>query len=109
MEGFVPELLVGGVSAIAAVVLVVEGLKRLNLASADVWLTPERAALLTGVLLGVLAVAVSLPVEGIAGYVEVITPNIFGGLAAGLAYDLVGDSFFAYLQRIADAAFNRAE
>lgn len=108
MEGLVPELVLGGVSAVVGVVLIVEGLKRLGLTGGG-WFTPERAALLTGVALGVLAVAVELPVEGITEYVNAIAPNIFGGLVAGLAYDLVGDAFFAYLQRVADAALNRGE
>ena len=109
MEGLVPDLIIGGVSAILGVVLIVEGLKRLSLVSDKGLFTAERAAVVTGVLLGVLAAAVELPANGVAGYVEVIAPNIFGGLVAGLAYDLVGDAFFAYLQRVADAALNRGE
>lgn len=105
MEGLVPDLILGGVSAVVGVVLIVEGLKRLGLTGG--WFTAERAAVITGLLLGVLAVAVYLPSDGVAGYVNVIAPNIFGGLVAGLAYDLVGDAFFAYLQRVADAALNR--
>ncbi len=108
MENFVPELLLGGVSGIVAVVLIVESLKRLGFAGEDTWLTPQRAALLSGIVLGGLALAVQLPITlTVAVVVDAIAANLFAGIAAGLAYDLVGDAFFARLQAVTDAILSR--
>ena len=106
MEGFVPELILGGVSAIIGVVLIVESLKRLGVAKEEegYWLSFQRAALLTGVVLGGAALAAdpAFP-NGRAEMINTIATYAFGALASGLAYDLVGDAFFIRLQKIVDA------
>jgi hypothetical protein len=110
MDGFVPELILGGVSAIIGVVLIVESLKRLGVAKNEEghWLSFQRAALLTGVVLGAAALAAdpAFP-NGRAEMIQTVSTYLFGGIASGLAYDLAGDAFFAWLQGVVDAVFNR--
>jgi len=111
MDGFVPELVLGGVSAIVGVILLVESLKRLGVAKSDPkegWLTYQRAALLSGVVLGSFALVAdpAFP-NGRAEMIQTIAEYLFGGIASGLAYDLVGDAFFARLQQIVDAVLGR--
>ena len=108
MEGLIPELALGTVSVIAAVIVIVESLKSLGFASDDGPITPPRAAVGTGLALGAVWVASELfPVA--APYIFVATAGVTGGLVAGLVYDVAGEAFLAYIQRVASAVLNRGE
>lgn len=89
-------LLIGSVPAIALIYLCVEGLKRFGFVNDESWFTAPRAALLVSFALIGLGL-VSAFVAGAAAYVNIAAPIVFGGLVAGLFYDLAGDLL---LQRV---------
>lgn len=104
MQNLVPQLFLGGVSVIVGVVLIVESLKRLGFANEDAWLTSPRAALLTGVSLGAVALSSEL-FPAASTYIQTGATYVLGGIAAGLAYDFAGKAFIARMQSVVDALF----
>ncbi len=96
-------LLLGGVPAVALVYLLVEGLKRFGFINEDSLFTAPRAAIVVAVLLTVTAL-VGKFVDGASAYIDIAAPLVFGGLIAGLFYDLAGDLLLERI-RSAIAAF----
>ena len=89
-------LMLGSIPAIALTYLTVEGLKRFGFVKDKCWFTAPRAALIVALVLVALGL-VSAFVPGAAAYIDIAAPIVFGGLVAGLFYDLAGDLL---LQRI---------
>jgi len=99
MEEGLFALMLGSVPAIALVWLTVEGLKRFDFVRDDGWVTAPRAAILTALVLTGIALAREFVPES-AQYIDVAAPIVFGGLVAGLFYDLAGELLF---DRVASA------
>lgn len=106
MDSLVPQLILGGVPVVVGVILIVESLKRLGFAGDEKWLTAQRAALLTGIGLGGVALGADPNLSGdVPAIIQTIAMYVFGGIAAGLGYDLVGDAFFQRLQATLNSLF----
>lgn len=88
--------MLGSIPAIALVYLAVEGLKRFGFVSEKRMVTAPRAALLVALVLIILGL-VGAFVSGAQAYIDIAAPIVFGGLVAGLFYDLAGDLL---LQRV---------
>ena len=97
-------LMLGAVPAVAAVYIIVEGLKRFGFVNGKSWFSAPRVAILAA--LGLTAVAlVSEFVPATTPYISTAAPLIFGGLVAGLFYDLVGDLLVKRVQAAIAALF----
>lgn len=99
-------IVLGGVPILVGVILIVESFKRLGFATDEGWFTPQRAALLTGIVLGGVALAADPGLSGdISTIVQTSATYLFGGITAGLGYDLAGKAFFLRLQAVLDSLF----
>ena len=97
-------LLVGVVPAMFLVYVIVEGLKTYGLLDGDGWLTAPRAGVTAGLFLVVVAL-VSEFVPGAKPIIEVAAPLLFGGLIAGLFYELVGEPLREKVAAVINALF----
>lgn len=90
MDNSLFTLMLGSVSAIALTYLIVEGLKRFGAIGEDSFVTAPRAALLVAAALTGVVLAGEF-VDGAQRYIDTAAPVVFGGLVAGLFYDIAGD------------------
>ena len=92
-------LFLGTVPAVLLVAVVVEALKRMGALSDGSLVTPQRAGIVTGLVLAAVAlVGEFLPAA--APYIAVSAPLIFGGLIAGLFYDIAGARLLGVVERV---------
>jgi hypothetical protein len=84
-------LLLGAVPAMFFVFVIVEGLKTYGFVNEESWLTAPRAGLSTGLVLAVVALLEAFVPET-APYINTAAPLVFGGLIAGLFYELAGEA-----------------
>lgn len=99
-------LMLGSIPAMALVYLIVEGLKRFGFVQDKSWFTAPRSALITAlVLTGVGLVSAFVPEA--AQYINAAAPILFGGLIAGLFYDIVGDMLLERVQAVVAAILGK--
>ena len=106
---FDPEalLIVLGVLPIILLVwLLVEAFKTYGLINEESWLTAPKAGLSFGVLLGLIALSTEL-FPAAAVYIILATRYVFGGIFAGLFYELIGESVMDFVKATVARLFNR--
>ena len=92
-------LFLGTVPAVLLVVVVVEALKRMGAVTDESLVTPQRAGIVTGLVLASVAlVSEFYPVA--APYIAAAVPLIFGGLIAGLFFDIAGARLLGTVERV---------
>ena len=97
-------LLIGVVPAMFLVFVIVEGLKTYGFVSDKSWFTAPKAGLTVGLFLTVVAL-IGAFYPAARPVIEVSAPLIFGGLVAGLFYDLVGELLREKVAAVINALF----
>ena len=97
-------LLIGVVPAMFLVYVVVEGLKTYGLFDGDGWLTAPRAGLSAGLVLTIVALVGAFSPEAKV-IIDAASPFVFGGLIAGLFYELVGEPLREKVAAVVNALF----
>ena len=106
MDNTIFQLMLGAVPAMFVIWVLVEGLKVYGFVSEDGRLTAPRAGLSVGLILTIIAL-LSEFVPGLAPYITVAAPVIFGGIIAGLFYELVGDPLRERVAAVVAALFGK--
>ena len=106
LEGLL--LLIGILPIVILVWLLVEGLKVYGVINEGSWLTAPRAGLSAGVLLGLIALASEL-FPAYKDYIVLTIRYVFGGIFAGLFYELFGDPILTFAQNLVGRIFGSSE
>ena len=97
-------LLIGVVPAMFLVFVIVEGLKTYGFVSDKSWFTAPKAGLTVGLSLTIIAL-IGAFYPAIQPVITISAPLIFGGLIAGLFYDLVGELLREKVAAVVNALF----
>lgn len=109
MDGSVVlQLLIGSVPVILGVFLIVESFKVYGWTNGTSWLTSPRVGISAGIILGLIAMVGELYPPA-ALYIATAALYFFGGLVAGLFYEMVGGAILIRVQAVLDALFGVEE
>ena len=101
-------LFLGTVPAVLLVAVLVEALKRMGVVTDESAVTPQRAGIVTGLVLAAVAL-VSTFYPAATPYIEAAAPLVFGGLIAGLFYDIAGARLLGTVERVFTALLPSSE
>ena len=97
-------LLLGAVPAMFLVYLIVEGLKTYGFVNEKSWFTAPKAGLTTGLVLAAVALIGAFVPEA-QPIINVAAPYLFGGLVAGLFFELVAGPLREKVAAVVNALF----